>query len=471
MIHAYVRISIGDDDEKKDKRKSVSLEYQEEDIERAFGSKYPGYMFHREVASAVKNDRPVWETLVKLLRPGDVVLAWSVDRLMRNIHDLPVISDQLDSGVLIETVKDGKFTKEEFLIFCIKGSMAAAEPRRYKERQDSRYRSGIARGEWYFQVPLGLKRGKDGKIEHNPDTSYLIPMLFRGYLAHNGGMLSYLPTANQILAAHGRTMNKTSLHQFLTNEKYISVLRYRGEESINTYPALIPLTLFNAVKRKLNGGFHHSTMKHFHLYKGLIKCECGRVLTGGEHKGRVYYYCHNAKCSFTSLREDKIDEIVSDFLHSYSFTQKGAETFLKIIRDQKKEQHDIVSKKRIAAQNTIIKNEQVLSGIIEMKAAGEIDEAMFAKKKEELMLKIRAAKFELDSSNNETLVWFEKIEKMLELLKAGFLTWDSGDKENRTIILKLLCLNFSVGVKKPLKLRLPSIIESFFKPTCTPWWS
>jgi site-specific DNA recombinase len=375
MIHAYVRISVGREEE------AVSLEYQERDIHNAYDSQYSDILIHRESASAVKNDRPVWEALLKKLKSGDTLLAWSVDRLMRNIHDLPLLSRLMDSGVRVQTVRDGDFTPESIFMFGVKALVAVEEPRRLKQRQTSRYEEAIKKGEWFFPVPLGYLR-ENGKVLKDTTLADAIPQLFRGYLAHTGGVGSFLPEAQKILLPYGKKISKGYLHRILRNPFYTGKISFRGTTGKGNFSPLIPDDLFTAVQNKLDGKRQIKDTVHSHLYRGRVICLCGRTLSGELQKGRVYYRCHNRDCSQKTIREDILDNCVSHFFQKYDVTQKCADYYLARVRNDKDGEVKKVQKERELLSRSITEADKKLSGFMDMRATGEIDAETFIQKRD-----------------------------------------------------------------------------------------
>ena len=68
---------------------------------------YPDAQVHEETASGVKA-RPVLASLFERLRPGDMLIAWSLDRLGRRTSEILVLLEQLETrGVVVRTQREG----------------------------------------------------------------------------------------------------------------------------------------------------------------------------------------------------------------------------------------------------------------------------------------------------------------------------------------------------------------------------
>jgi len=465
MIHAYVRVSVGREDD------SVSLEYQERDIHAVFAAKYSQIIVHREAASAVKNDRPVFEDLLPGLLPGDILLAWSVDRLARNEDDLPILSRLIASGVSVRTVRDGDFlTSEAIFMFGIRLLVAAEEVRRLKQRQKARYEEGLKKGEWLFRVPFGYKR-QNGRVLPDPKYSPAVPQLFSAYLSHPGGIASFVPTAKALLLPYGRIASRSYLHRILRNPFYIGEIAFRGQTGAGDFPPLLPPDLFFAVQQKLDGKSTKAQNIHDHRYRGRARCHCGRLLIGERQKGRVYYRCQNPTCPITSIREDILDNAVHAFFQSRKFTDSGAAFYLAKIREAKDDQVTAIIEQRARLTHQLAALDRRISNLIDMKADGEIDADVFQSKKQSAAddkAKIEMRLSELSGILPEV---FDSTEKMLELLLNRFCSWHTARPDQKRLILNMLGSNFTVDAEKRLTMHLYDFLESFFDPACPRWWS
>lgn len=82
QVHAYCRVSTVDQD----------ATMQITDIQK----KYPNAIIHEEKASASSRDgRPRLEMLLKMLRDGDKLVVWKLDRLARNTLELLQIKNEI----------------------------------------------------------------------------------------------------------------------------------------------------------------------------------------------------------------------------------------------------------------------------------------------------------------------------------------------------------------------------------------
>lgn len=68
---------------------------------------YPDATIYEETASGVKA-RPVLQCLIEMLKPGDVLIAWSLDRFGRRVSEILVMLERLEArGVIVKTQREG----------------------------------------------------------------------------------------------------------------------------------------------------------------------------------------------------------------------------------------------------------------------------------------------------------------------------------------------------------------------------
>ena len=471
--YAYLRISVGDED-------AESLKYQRRDIAARFGAEYTEIDWHSEAASAVKNDRPVWESLFeKLHTAGEkgeapVLLAWGVDRLLRNIDDLPRLAKLLDLGVQIRTCKDGDFRAESLFLFGIRSLFAVEEPRRGKERQRARYQEIFEKGGWPWHVPFGYVR-KGITVTECPTEGSLAPKVFQHYLECEGGVDAALPGVQRLFAIADKTLNRASLHAMLRNRFYLGEIRYRGQVGIGAHPALVSGPLFRAVQNKLEGGrqYKTQTIHCFPYGSGRSVCSCGRTLTAEAKKGGrfVYMTCTNKKCATKSIPERVFDECASNFFSQYALTGGGVEKIKSAIKAEKADAFANIQKERTVLARSITRAEKLLSGLIDMRAAGEIPAEAFTKKRLEVERQLAQDRARLGTIGQEVPQFLDILEEMFELLETRFQSYNRLKSEEKALVLRVLGSNFFIDGQNQLHMRISEVLAPYFSGDCLVWWS
>jgi DNA invertase Pin-like site-specific DNA recombinase len=115
-------------------------------------------------ASGAKRDRPGLDACFKVLRPGDILLVWRLDRLGRSLRHLVTLIDELrERGVGFRSVCDGEIdttTPSGELIFHIFSSLAHFERRLIQERTKAGLVAARARGRTGGRPKLSLNDPK-----------------------------------------------------------------------------------------------------------------------------------------------------------------------------------------------------------------------------------------------------------------------------------------------------------------------
>ena len=134
MVYGYARVSTGDQ----------TTNLQQDALEKAGCDR-----IFTDVASGAKAHRPELDHMLDLLREGDTVVVWKLDRLgrsMRNLVDLMTAFDQ--RGVQFRSLTESIDTSTPggTLVFNIFGSLAQFERDLIRERTRAGLEAARARG-------------------------------------------------------------------------------------------------------------------------------------------------------------------------------------------------------------------------------------------------------------------------------------------------------------------------------------
>jgi DNA invertase Pin-like site-specific DNA recombinase len=124
--------------------KDQSLDLQVDALRRAGCAKV-----YQEVASGAKVQRPVLDTLLGELRPGDVLVIWKLDRLGRSLsHLVELAGVLLEQQVGLKSLNDplDTTTSQGRLVFNLFASLAEFEKDLIRERTQAGLVAARARG-------------------------------------------------------------------------------------------------------------------------------------------------------------------------------------------------------------------------------------------------------------------------------------------------------------------------------------
>ena len=104
---------------------------------------------YEEVISGAKADRPILESLIKQLRPGDVLVIWKLDRLGRSLKNLvELVQKLIENNIGLCSLNDPVDTtsSQGRLIFNIFASLAEFERDVIRERTQAGLSAARSRG-------------------------------------------------------------------------------------------------------------------------------------------------------------------------------------------------------------------------------------------------------------------------------------------------------------------------------------
>jgi site-specific DNA recombinase len=178
-VHIYCRVSSAGQED------NFSLETQDAACRRwAQERDLPVASVTHEVWSGTDRHRPKLTALLDSLMPGDIVLAYALDRFSRSQIDVAILIDRIESaGASLELVTED-FEKSATGTFLRGAKAFAAELEREKiiERTQRGRRARVASGKPLvgFKCPYGYRWADEEKSHYDldPETAPVVRMLF-----------------------------------------------------------------------------------------------------------------------------------------------------------------------------------------------------------------------------------------------------------------------------------------------------
>lgn len=307
-----------------DKQKDTSIEDQVRDCRKYaddLGLTVLG-IYADHAISGRTDHRPEFQRMLNDSEHGafDTIIVWKLDRFARNRYDSAIHKARLKrNGVKVlsamERISD---TPEGVLLESLLEGMAEYYSLDLKEKL-CRGKTGIAlKCKHTGGKPLlGYRVAADQSYEIDPVGAEAVRMIFDRYAQGAG----YITIADELNAcgyktSRGRTFSKGSLHDILTNERYIGIYTYnirstdadgkRGRRQRHKdddviripggIPAIIDQETWNLVQRRRTSHNHgkHSAAKLDYLLFGKVFCgKCGGAMVGNlstSSTGRPYGY-------------------------------------------------------------------------------------------------------------------------------------------------------------------------------------
>ena len=322
-----------------DNQRDASIDQQVKECQKY--AEQMGYEIIRTYADRAltgKTDkRPSFLKMIRDSAKGEFkyVIVYSLDRFSRNKYDSAIYKHKLKeagvrvlsamehitddpTGGLMETILEGfaQYYSDELSQKIHRGLKDNAE-------------KGIVNG----SVPLGFRRGKDGKAEIVQEEADIVREIFRRV---NDGeqLIRIVEDFNRrgLRTKKGALWNKSSFNKILSNERYIGVYIYKEYRIPGGFPAIIEKELFEQVQDKIGSKpnargnvTRRQTESGTYLLTGKLYCgKCKNPMVGisgtGRHGTMGFYYSCNGKrlkhiCDKKNIRRDDIELAVTQTVH------------------------------------------------------------------------------------------------------------------------------------------------------------
>ena len=330
-------------------------------------------------------ERPQGKRLAEMIRLREVeaVIVHQVDRLSRDIVDLlATVRNWLRAGVEIYSLDVGKIDSELDIVLVIKGWQGSDERKKIRERSMRGKRAKARMGRVIgARAPYGYDhvRDENGKImnfEPLEEEAQIVRLIYKWYVFgdETGQRLSagkiakrlsemQIPTPGETNPGYHRTRQPGMWHAYtvlsiIAPETYAGIWRFgvrigptrfkRPEEEWIEIevPALVDRTTWEMAQeiRKQNKQFSRRNKKHDYLLSGLIRCACGRAMSGEFFSNHQYYTCtwrnnhhthlEERTCRARSVRADAIDVDVWEAIESLFGDLDNLEQHLRIAQQE-----------------------------------------------------------------------------------------------------------------------------------------
>lgn len=353
-------------------------------------------------------ERPQGRRLTEMARNREVdaIVVHQVDRMSRDIVDLlATVRIWLRVGVEVYALDVGKIESELDIVLVIKGWQGSDERKKIRERsmrgKRAKARTGKVIGS---RAPYGYDHTRDenGKIvnfEPIDEEAKIVKLIYDWYVYgdETGKRLSAgqiarrlaemrIPTPGETNPGYHRTRGKGMWHAYsvlsvIERETYAGVWRFgvrigstrnrRPEEEWIEIevPALVDRETWEMaqVLRQQNKQFSRRNKKHDYLLSGLIRCVCGRAMSGEFFSDHRYYTCtwrnnHHTQleeriCWARSVRADAIDQDVWASIKELFGDLEKLETHLRIAQQEEMAALDPKLEELNAVESMILQTE------------------------------------------------------------------------------------------------------------------
>ncbi len=428
-----------------------------------------------EKQSAKTPGRRIFGDMLKRIETGEAsgILAWHPDRLARNSIDGGQIIYLLDMSK-IQALKFPSFWFESTSQGKFMLSIAFGQSKYYVDNLAENTKRGlrqkVRRGEYPSHAPIGyINDIRNKTIVVDKRRSPIVRQAFELYAKNQSRLedISNFLAKHKILTNGGKHFKKDRVSFMLSNPFYYGHFRYAGELYEGKHTPIILKKLFDQVQTVLT--MRGKPRKHSHnqpkAYCGLLACGgCNMGITAETQKGHVYYRCTRKskaiRCTQPFVREEELDNQLSDLLTSYSMPDSWAQDLrIMLAKDEQTEQTAsgvFVADAQTKIRSLQSKLQRLLDGYLDQ----DIEREVYVSKKSQLMsekksLEEQTSKLTLASTSwlEPMKQWINEASSLCKIAKSDDLT------EKKTQIRKIFGSNIILSNKRA-QLRCPESKES-----------
>jgi len=202
--------------------------------------------------------------------------------------------------------------------------------------------------------------------------------------------------------------------------------------------------LFQAVQEGLKGRFAARTTEHTFFFRRLVTCSlCKYSLIGETQKGHVYYRCHTKDCPTKGIRQEAIEDLISEALQKLQFSEaeksylnQATENLKKTwIEEQTRQVTALTARRKQIVERLNRATDAYLDGILEKE--------LFEERKNALMTEERQIDGELERMKDKGSELPVILQKFLELASDTSSLYQMASEEKRRRLLKTLTSNLA----------------------------
>lgn len=416
-------------------------------------------IFKISESASGKQIRKTFNEMLNFVRKGkiNIILCEKIDRLTRNLKDGAVISDWVSS----DDNKQVHFVKENFvvskntrahenLVWDMKVAIARFYTNNLSEEVKKGQKAKIEAG-W---IPCGNKFGYKTVGEKGHKTHVLdekiAPFVKRAFELYNSGNYTIKRLVDTLykegLRSRGnKKVGHSSIHKILADPFYTGIMLWNNEEYEGKHETIVPEDLFDEVQEKLKRKFKVGHIKkHFHAFKGLIKCgECGCLITWETQKGHHYGRCKGFKpCTQKGyIRQEKIEEMLnSAFEKIKPASQKVLDWIKQALKESHKDKKGYSGNTRENLNQALELVEKRIDKIYDDKIDGVITPEYYNKRYKEFKSEKTKILKQLNETENKVNNYYEvgvEIHELAFNAQKLYNSENAGPEEKRTLLNKI----------------------------------
>ncbi len=241
------------------------------------------------------------------------------------------------------------------------------------------------------------------------------------------------------LTPNGKPWRTSNLHYMLTNPFYHGEFYYQERLWPGSHEPYYPKHRYEERLRRLGDGFRGQRKRNFEFhFSGLVRCDCGRLMTGEMKKGRYVYYGH--QCARTSrmayLPEGRLLGLLEEAVGESCFSPMFAANLKQYFKDafDRRRRDSQAELDRVDRKLTTIDEKR--GRLIELYADARIDRETLNQKMSDLNSEADRLGRYRTACAGETGKILPEIIKAIELLRDDPAVFLGASNEKKAILFK-----------------------------------
>ena len=422
----------------------------------------------------------MFDEMIKMIERGeaDGIICWKINRLSRNPIDGGKIQWLLQQGIIKSIITPSKeyLPTDNVLMMAVELGVANQFILDLSKDVKRGINSKVKKGWRPGRAPIGYTNDKLGekgekKIFVDQERFGLVRKMWDHLLTDNYSVKQIVEMANDEWGLRTpdtkrHPSDKLSLsvgYKIFTNPFYYGEFMWEGEIHQGKHKPMITAQEFDTAQ-KILGKKGKPRPKNKRLpFNGIIRCgECGAMITSqekfkkikstGELRSYLYHNCthrkKNTNCTQKTIRHEELKKQVMEKLDSITIPPEFLEFTLQLLREENEiEEND---------RNQILKNQQEsfngclkrIDNLIKLYISPEntnqdlMDEKEFKEQKNILMAEKKRIEGDLREIEMRVDEWVEKSEKTFHFATYAKHSFDKGNFETKTQILRAFGQNF-----------------------------
>lgn len=435
-----------------------------------------------ESRSAKAPGRPIFNEMVGRVQSGEAngILCWKLNRLARNPIDGAAIQWMLQQGVIqhVQTYGRSYYPTDNVIMMAVELGMANQFIRDLSTDTKRGLNAKAEKGWLPGRAPLGYTNNKfkeKGRkdILKNPVIFPIVRKMWDLLLENKYSVQKIYNIAVDewgLRFPSGKKPAQSKIYQLFANPFYYGYFRYAGAIHKGNHEPMVSEEEFNEAQYILGTKNRPKSNEHLFAFTGLMRCgECGSGITAEERTKHqkngnvhdyIYYHCtkkKNTKCTQKYIEEKELKKQISEVTTGVEIPKEFHEWAMEVFRS--------MNTKEAESRNAILQNQQKeyeacvrkIDSLIDMRAAGEINEEEFGAKKTQALAEKSRMQELLKDTDTRVNNWLDYAEEALDLAEMAAERLKSKNLETQRGVLADIGSNLilkdrilSLDIEKPL---------------------